>query len=58
MEFNDSELVALRRLAKRHGFILLTSELRGAGNIKAMLKAVANDELIIVVPVKAGDNGK
>ena len=57
IKFEDRELVALRRLAKKHGYILSTSRLHGAGNIKAMLKAVANDELIIVVPVKAGDNG-
>ena len=56
--FDEDELVFLRDIAKSHGYILSTSRLRGEGNIRAMLKAVASEDLAVVRLVKAGTNDR
>ena len=54
MNFDKARLEKLRQTAKEHGFVLVTSSRIGQGNIKAMLEAVVDGDLIIIKPEPNG----
>lgn len=56
MNFQEVELDKLRRLAKKHGFIIKQGRKTGEGNIREMLSAIASDDLAVVRLVKAGQD--
>jgi len=57
MELETEQLSTLRKIAKQHGFELRTSRRHGQGNIKAMLEAIAEGELVVGRVFSAAPNG-